>query len=216
MIAEWQAQPQPPRSLVEVMVLAEAHATMGEAEPARALIEALAAWQPIEADALRARLAFSLGEHGASWQALSRALAAYAHEPWPNLALMRRTLPLALALAKAQPDLAPEILAALEQPAAVSMLDYLRLELWLSLALERGDAASCRRAVAALEPHFPWQEPLLRQRIACFELGQDGRLPHARAELAAYLADSGVDFGAGLRPAEPAPMIQLEPAAPRE
>jgi hypothetical protein len=84
--------------------------------------------------------------------------------------------------------LAPALLGALEQSFAVHAYDQLRQRARLELALAADFRGRCREALEPFEADPPWEERLLRQRLACRELHAEPRVARARRDLARFLA----------------------------
>ena len=209
-IANWEAQPAEPYEPMGLLVMADAYAQRGD-ERALPLIERLRAVEPIEADAVLARFRHAQDDPDGAWQALERAILRFRSVPWANPRLMTEALPLAVGIAKAKPELARAIYESLAVPFAVNALHYLRVQQRLEVALLLDEPGPCVDAVREVGTPFPWYQGALEQRVRCYERSDHPGLEAARAELAEFLRDGGLDFGSDLMPAEPAPRIGLLP-----
>lgn len=197
-VKEWEQQDEPPTSALDWMVMADAYAAAGNADQAQPLIDQLSAVQPIEADAITAKLRWAQNKPAESWQALKRALIAYRTNPWPNRRLMQSTLPLVRHIARKSPALAAEVQEVLEHPFAVSLLDESRLLEWLDLALARRDGEGCAKALSTFEAYPVWSEDFLRRRLLCYALTNHPLLGRAEEDLEEFYDGQGGDIGAGL------------------
>ena len=72
---------------------------------------------------------------------------------------------LASSLAERDPALGLDLFEALSEPFAVRLLDEARLRTRLEIARSTAFAALCEEALAPFEPHTPWKEPLLAERL---------------------------------------------------
>jgi spermidine synthase len=125
-------------------------------------------------------------------------MAAYRNDPWVYRPLVRRTLPLAVRLAREDRALAPRLFEAFSHPFAVEMFQQPRLlsRIWISRAV---DAQSlCVDAIAPLEPHVPWQEPFLTYRYQCYQARHHPLAARARRDLARFLEEAPPTLGEGL------------------
>ena len=115
-LAFWQKQTEEPNDLVELAMVGELFAEEGE-DAALPILEKLRAREPIEADALLARLRWRQNKADEATTAFEAAFNAYRSDPWPQQALLRRALHLTqeLAVEEAGP-LARRLFHALEQP----------------------------------------------------------------------------------------------------
>ena len=112
---------------------------------------------------------------------------------------------LAEELAGRSPEQARRIYWLLRFPFAASVMDDPRRRLLVDVARLADWPALCRDALAQLEPHVPWQQPLLEQRLDCYLRHGDPRAELAEEELRSFLAQQiSVIAPADLPPAEPA------------
>ncbi|MBI4700211.1 MAG: fused MFS/spermidine synthase [Deltaproteobacteria bacterium] len=195
-IAEWEAQPREPEGPIELMVMADARAAVGD-DAAEPLIEKLGRFQPVEALALRAKLCWARGEARPAYEALRAALRAYRRDPWPAKAVMEGALLLGTALAERDPSLLGPLFELYAEPLVLSSLRYLREAQRLDLGLRAEDPRWCVEALRPMEPHVPWEASLLSARLRCYERAHHPLEKPARAELEELLADEGQAWDAG-------------------
>ncbi|MBW2453991.1 MAG: fused MFS/spermidine synthase [Deltaproteobacteria bacterium] len=208
-VQAWQAQPRAPESVIELMVLADAHAALGHEDETLALLDQLRPWLPVEASAITARLAMRLGQRERAFEALRKAFLAYRSNPWPSNALMGRSLALARQLARAEPRFVDPLFTLLGEPFSVESLRFGRSAVRLDIAMLGDDPQRCALALAAFEPNPLWTEDFLTKRALCYL-----RLGHTRAERA---RDDLVDYhrGQGLQvDTDLAPPAARRPAPP--
>lgn len=203
-LSEWNAQKLPPRTLTEIMIVADALSTAGDAALASPLVARLAAALPIEADLIRARIFWTQGKRAESFQALERALVAHRTQAWVHTRLLLRALPLLLEHAAADPARLPAVDALLREPFTVRHLDQARLRHRVNLTVGARNATAC---VDALEPFRAsplWQRDFLVQRLQCYEMARHPMREQAAADLEQFIEDEGPGLGDDLLP-PPAP-----------
>jgi hypothetical protein len=122
---EWQAQSREPIGPTELAAVASAHADTGD-DLAKGYIERLRAYQPIEADAIWARLMLRQGRFADATEALRVAFEAYRIDPWPWPLIMENALQSAKEIGARSPEAVVVLRPALEAPFAVAMLDEAR------------------------------------------------------------------------------------------
>jgi len=188
-IATWQTQPRAPVTLIELEMLGEAYAEMGDAR-ALPLIERLRALEPIEADAVLGRLRARQGRWREAEDAVAAALERYHEDPFPDPELMRRALDdVALPLAREAP-FARRLFDLLRAPFALRMLESNRLRARVDLAIRLDFAALCVEALAPFEPDPPWSESLV-VRAQCYRAAKDPRAAAAEADVEELAAEEG-------------------------
>jgi hypothetical protein len=187
--ALWLAQPEPPRTHADLLLVGECMAETGDPRTPE-VAAALAREQPIEADLVLARWHAAAGRHAEAGERLLAALAAYRRDPWVYRPLVRRTLPLTRSLAGADKALALRLYEALGEPFAARMFEQQRLvaRIWVVQALDA--QGRCAEAIAPLEPHVPWEEPFLTYRYECYRALQHRLEGRARRDLETFLADA--------------------------
>jgi spermidine synthase len=212
-LSAWESQPREPRNAIELMVVADAYATEAR-EQAEPLMARLAAWEPVEASAIRARLRWAQGRREDCRQALVEAVVAYRTDPWASNELMNRTLPLALALAQGNKALGPQMVELLTPRLNVDSLTYQTRSLRLELGLLGADPAACVQAIADEGPWVPWERGFLQQRVDCYKRAKHPDLGRAESDLRDFAAGEHVDFGVSLPAAPKAATRAQATAAP--
>ena len=195
--ASWFSQPEPPVAHADRLLVAECLAA-GRDPRAPRYAGLLASEQPIETDLALATWLANTGRVPEAGERIIAALAAYRNDPWVYRPLVRRTLPLAVRLAREDRALAPRLFEAFSHPFAVEMLQQPRLlsRIWISRAV---DAQSlCVDAIAPLEPHVPWQEPFLTYRYQCYQALHHPLAARARRDLERFLEDAPPRLAEGL------------------
>ena len=134
---------------------------------------------------------------------LVAALRAYETDPWPWPPVMIRALDLARSLAETDPDSGRRLLAQLERPFAVRMLDEKRLLVQVNLARKIDFPSRCASAFEELEPHVPWTEPFLRRRLECYEQTGHRLETRARRQLEQFRSLGDIEIWWGLLPDAP-------------
>ena len=215
-LSAWEAQPREPRNAVELMVVADAYAAEAREQKAEPLMARLAAWEPVEASAIRARLRWAQGRREDCRQALVEAVVGYRTDPWASNDLMNRTLPLALALAQGNKALAPQMVELLTPRLNVDSLTYQTRSLRLELGLLGTDPSPCVQAIADEGPWVPWERGFLQQRVDCYKKAKRPDLARAESELREFAAGEHVEFGVGLPSAAKAVSHAEDTATPSE
>ena len=102
--------------------------------------------------------------------------------------LVRRTLPLAIDLARGNRALGARLYDGLSRPFSTDMLEQLRRLVRLWVARELGEPRLCAEALASLEPHPPWDEQVLEFRYECYAAAGSPLAERAREALKAFRA----------------------------
>lgn len=190
----WRQQPREPSQPLELALVAEGLAELGD-EGAVRHAEALRAFQPAEAEAVLARLRLGQQRPDEAVAHLAAAFERHRSDPWPRIDVIARALRSAPQLAAARPDLAKRLLASLSEPFAAGSLDQERAQARFEIAASAGLARECAQAAHAFEPWVPWQRHFLERRLACYAAAGDPLAEPARRDLAELLRD------------EPAPLL---------
>jgi spermidine synthase len=196
-LTAWRAQRDEPVDSIAVGLMAESLADDGDATAER-YIERLRPWHQVEADAHLARLRFNQHRIVDAVEALDRAFAGAATDPWPLTAVLERALDLAVEIGGADRAAAQHLLRRLGRPLAISLVTDHREQTVVTLAESIDWPHLCEEALAPLEPHIPWNDELLARRVRCYEANHDPRLPRARADLARYQSREPLPFASGL------------------
>ena len=80
-----------------------------------------------------------------------------------------------------------QLLAALEQPFAVSLLEELRWRTRARIASDLGDVAACVDAYELFEPHAPWEGKFLLARFRCYEQARHALMEAAKRDVQRFL-----------------------------
>ncbi len=165
-----------PVNSIELLRIGEVMAETGQ-EEALAVAERLRVVQPVEADALIARLRFRQQRYAESAAALARALTRYRADPWPDQNVMGRALNTAVGLARADRRLAGPMADLLSQPFSTGQWDDARRTYRVQAAYTgEGCGARTIAALRDLEPNIPWTFDILRLRRQCYNAGHLGAL----------------------------------------
>jgi hypothetical protein len=200
-VAAWHEQDKAPTTPTEVVMLAEAYATVND-ERAVALVERLRAWDPTTARTIGARLRLGLKDVPGAVKALTAAFVAYRADPWATQLVMRRTLSLAADIALLDSAHAPALADALAEPFVVRSLDFSRARTRIDIALLAADPRACIAAFAGIGENYPWERSQLVSRVLCFERGQSSDLTFARHELERYVENEGMAVDVAFLPQE--------------
>ncbi|MFY9825599.1 MAG: hypothetical protein WAM82_29770, partial [Thermoanaerobaculia bacterium] len=195
--ARWFEQPEPPRTHADLLFTAACLAD-GADSRTPAIAAELAREQPIEADLVLARWLLATGRPQDAGERLLAAFQAYRADPWVYRPLLDRAFLLVLPMARRDRNLAARLFAALEKPFAVRMFDGERrlTRVWLSRELE--GPARCAEALAALEPHVPWDELSLANRYECYQKVGSPLAAKAGRDLEDFLAAAPMKLATGL------------------
>jgi spermidine synthase/MFS family permease len=196
--AVWATQARKPARILELEVMGEALADLGDPE-AGALSDRLRAYEPAEADALRARLLFQEGRLAEATDTLIAAFVRYREDPWPDPDLMRRAISEVAVPLAADRASARRLYDALAAPFVLHMLEAERLRARVELASRADKDGLCVEALAPYEPEVPWDGSLIA-RARCYAAAHDPRAAKAQDDVDAYLAQAGRPLGEGLLP----------------
>lgn len=203
----WKRQPRAPESLTESLFMAIAYNEAGS-EEAFPLIERIRRDQPVEADALLAHLRWRQKKGVQAVEALESCFVAYRRDPWAHFDTMKRTVTLAIDVARADPtgNAGRRLYSALGQPFVLLLCDEPRRRAMVKLAAhvdDRTGGAMTAEAVRSFEPNVPWDAEFLATRWQAYV-----RANHPLQALAAKQLD---DF----RSNEPFPFdLELQPVPP--
>ena len=186
---QWFSQPEAPKTLGDLRMVAEILADGGDAQTMR-YIEPLLSWQPAEGGALLALWLQRTGETAAAVNHLVEAFQTYRDHPWANRALLNRALDLAVQIADEHPEFAEPLFESLSEPFALRALDENRLQARVRIGLQPGLERLCIAALAPFEPNVPWNQPTLQRRYDCYSHFQSSLAARAQADLDAFLANA--------------------------
>jgi len=172
-IQTWRQQPRPPSNLIQVTYLATALTETASPE-AEQYIERIRQVQPTEAEALLANLRWRQHRPLESAVALQTAFTRYRTDPWPHTDLMRRTIELAVNVARGdqQGNVARVLFDSLSAPFCLHLNQDLRLRALVMISSHLDSVTGSMLlpdAVAKFEPHVPWEEPFLFVRFNAYD-----------------------------------------------
>ncbi len=183
----WMKQSERPRCPIDVVLLAEALAASGDGRY-RALADVIEKTSPAVAAAIRSLHAEAAGRLD---EAVDEAVDAFEHlrvDPWFTRDVMLRLLARCRKLAASSPTAGGRLFDALEQPFAVEAFRLQRLMTRIGVANVLADDERRVAALAAFEPHPPWQAGILTMRAETYERVRHPMAARARADLDAHLA----------------------------
>jgi len=198
-VDSWRRQPLEPRGPVELALVAESLAHMGDRQ-ALAYVTALRAYQPIEADAILATYDFEVGDIASATAALEAAFSGYRRDPWPSRRIMSRALHLAERVARRDGALATRLYRALRDPFAVRVFDARRKQTLARISMKSDDSALCVEAMELFEPYPVWTQDALLARAECYEINSHERAERAWADLESFVERAPTSFDQGLEP----------------
>lgn len=157
-----------PVNSAETAMLAEVLVIGGGDDP-MPVLQALRTRNPIEADALEARVLLRQGDVAGATELLRRAFVAYRTYPWATFPIMARTFALAAALGKLNRSSAAILFDAVDRQFAAGQFEQTRRALRLTLARSlHGCGPQTIAALQALEPWVPWEGSVLQDRAGCY------------------------------------------------
>ncbi|HUJ15154.1 MAG TPA: fused MFS/spermidine synthase [Thermoanaerobaculia bacterium] len=165
--AEWRAHPFPAANSNELLAIAESLADSGS-EAAAAYAEQLRAWEPIDADAVLARLRYRERRLDEATALLERVFAACRNDPWAAVDTIGRSLDLAVTIANTH-AYAARLFHALDVPfAAGQWEDARKYDRALISRQMEGCGPHTIAALRELEPWPPWRKDILGMRFNCY------------------------------------------------
>jgi spermidine synthase len=195
----WSSSRPAPLNVSELSRVAELLANAGS-EDAVPYIARLRTVEPVEADAIEARLLLRERRYAEATDLLARALVAYRNDPWPSYVVMSRTVFNTVDIARATHDVAmgAKLSDALSQPFAANCWNDSRLYSRLMvLSATEGCSARTVEALKALEPYPPFRLENLMIRADCYAKMGDALTTRAREELAAFRRNEPEEFVKG-------------------
>jgi hypothetical protein len=196
-VAEWRSQDREPSGPLELAMVGEAWAETASAEALDAA-ERLRAFEPVEADAIVARLLYRQGKLEESVRALEACFEGARRDPWGANVIMYRALQQANVTAAMDPSLAPRLLRAVLVPFALREQEIYRLESVFEIGSRLDARAHCAQVLGQLEPWVPWDDKHLGYRKDCYAMLGDGRAALAARELEQFRRAEPVKFSLGL------------------
>ncbi len=187
----WRSQPDDPRTLPELRLVAECLASEGS-PVAVDYIDQLAAIAPAEADAIRSELYWKQRRVADATQSLDKFLRAAHEDPWANQDIIRRSLWRAEMIAQADEskETARRFYNLLRTPLSIWNCESDRRLRLLALAVELDGSGFGSHTVPALElfePYVKWDLRFLELRQAYYRAAHDPRLKQATRDLDDFL-----------------------------
>ncbi|MEA2568478.1 MAG: spermidine synthase [Acidobacteriota bacterium] len=196
---EWKTYRWKPANTAELAAVAETLAASTD-ELAIPYIKVLRQFQPIEADALMARLREHQSKPVEAAAYLRSALVAYRTNPWPSQNLMGRTLDAVPYVVRADRSTGPALFDALAQPYAAGQWWDARGVYLVATAREaEGCGPHTVAALKALEPDVPWRDWLLKLRRDCYSKSNLRDYDRAVDDYEEWLAGEPMAIDRGLR-----------------
>jgi spermidine synthase len=196
-VNNWRSQPREPRGSTELAAYIAANAEVAN-EEVLPLIEKLRELEPLEADALLARLRLRQGRLPEATHAIVAALEGYRRDPWPWPFLMNQTLETVKELGQRNPQSIPALRAALAEPFACYLMDEARNEVLLIIARNLPMDDDCAKVLQPFEPYFPWSLDLLTWRSECYDRIHHPEAARAKAEIEEFVSAQPVLIGDGM------------------
>jgi spermidine synthase len=184
-IAAWQACGRLPLHPLEQALVGEALAALGD-EGALLHAGALASWDPVSAELLRARYHAGAGDVETARTAMELAIGNLQHYPWAFPSIVDRGLDLLETLSEQDTAWTWRILDLLSKPFVVSAFHDARTQALFDLALAH-DPARAYQVMRATEPHPPWTFTALHFRVAAYRQYGDPLLTVAERDLRRFL-----------------------------
>jgi hypothetical protein len=183
-VAGWDSQPREPVCPTELTALAHARAELGDRR-AQALADRVRDFSPTEAEAITAILQWRQGRGAAAADSIETTLHDLHQDPWALQPLIVALLDVTVEVCAKSPSRARALLAALEQPFAVAVLQDKRR--WTSyLVARRLGPVEIVGSLQPFEPNVPWKELLLAKRAEVYTALGNRRAAQARADLQWY------------------------------
>jgi hypothetical protein len=180
----WEAQPKPPADITETAALAFTYAARGD-DKARTLLSQLQVDCPTDAAILTALLVYQQGKYAEAADLAVKAIEMLRTDATVIPRFVESALRLPAQIVEKEPEHAAKFLQALDQPLAVFMLEERRLLVRIAAA-QRLNAQATAAAIAAMEPHVPWDASVLEMRLRAYEATGNPLEGRARNELALF------------------------------
>lgn len=196
-LSAWEGQDLKPAQPADLLLVGESMAAAGD-DRAPEAAERLRPMLPGAAELVLARYRYETGELVRATTHLESSFEILRREPWLPAGLEHRLLQLADWIGQEDRQLALRLLTVTEEPFAAGVAERNRRVLRLRLAASAGFEEHCVEAYEALEPHVPWEEPTLNNRLICYRENDHPLLGRARAELAAWHRNEPPRLDAGI------------------
>ncbi|WP_263451962.1 fused MFS/spermidine synthase [Hyalangium gracile] len=187
-VRRWREAGWQPRGLVELTMVGQALAQMGD-EAAVPVLDQLRPLAPMEAETLLGVLRLRQGRWTEAANALGLAYEALHREPWGQRTVASLLMAATQELAQKERSLGMRLYAQLEKPFAGLALQPQRERARLSLARVLDWRGLCQKALQPYEQHPMWQRGFLVDRYECYDANKDPLREPALASLSAFLID---------------------------
>ena len=185
----WHAQKDKPIGITDLVMAAE---LMSLKAPKQALpyIQKLKSSRIVEYHIMLAHWHLRLGRGDDSIRHLHKAFQLAQKDPWYTYRVMTRALDLAKHLVSRYKLRAKKLFDVLGKPFAIHMFHEPRKRLRITLVAMLRLTNRCAEAFRAFEPHFPWEEKLLKQRFLCYKANKDPLTLRAYEEYRRFKGDA--------------------------
>jgi hypothetical protein len=187
----WRTQPQQPKTLPELALVAEGLASEGD-HSSGIYINQLADVLPTDAQAIRAELLRRQGKAVEAVKTLGAFLLALRSDPWPDQGLIRRSLVRdeTLASEDASMERARFLYDVLKKPFAVCNCETDRRLRLVMLAMHLDGKTAGKYTASALapfEPNVMWERTFLQIRSDCYNSISSPRADKAKRDLEEFM-----------------------------
>lgn len=186
-LAEWAKSRPQPTTHIDRLVRAQCHAEYAEDECLE-LLKPIEDEHAAEAATIKATYFIEKKDFKQSQEQVLAAFRAMRTNAWANSNVVKPILPLAKKLLEDDPQFAQQLFDQLKEPLAGRRLDQQRQLLRLMAAEPLGDAEFIE-AMTPLEPHPPWTEKLLAQRLKAYQQSKHPFAGRAQQDLDQFLRD---------------------------
>jgi hypothetical protein len=188
----WRSQPDEPKTLSQIALVAESLAAAGESSAALPYIEKLASALPWDAEGIRAEVYWRNRRPREATETLEKFFNALHEQPWPARGLIKRSLTRAEVIANSDRSkiAAGMFYRALREPLCVFNNETERLATALALGIYLdGDHLTeyTPPIVEAFEPHVLWEYPFLQVRKACYKDANNPRAERATRDFDEFM-----------------------------
>ena len=190
-LRNWRAQDQEPKTLSQLMMIAECLAEQGDSA-AISYVDKLREFLPWEADAIQAELFWRQRKPEQAAETLDKLFRGLSDDPWPSRELINRSLTRAESLARSDRSgvVAGFLYDALSKPFSVfnNEGDRLATRLALGIYLDGGrPGEKTSAAITPYEPHVVWRKQFLQLRKDCYTALNNSRAEQAGRDLDEFI-----------------------------
>ena len=192
-LVSWRRQTSEPRNPVEMMVVGDGLAEIGDAGALRMAGSLRPQW-PAVANGILARYFYRRGIFEEANRFFAASLVAYRSDPWAPPNFMLRTLNLATEVARGRPEVIRRLFGVLSLPFAVHMMDEARTMALVSMAEALPPGPECVQTLSLFEPNVPWKADFLSFRLKCYQALGMVLADDARTDLSHFMKDNPSHF----------------------